>query len=107
MSSLFDDLARILARPMPRRQAFRLVGKTFGAAVLATLGVGVGRADGPATCPGGTLRCGTSKTGPCCSTTTQKCCFGGTITEPHCCAPTDVCCAKSCCPNGTTCGSQN
>ena len=40
MSDLFDDISRIIARPMPRRQAFKLVGGAVGGAVVASLGLG-------------------------------------------------------------------
>ena len=40
MNTLFDDLSRIIASPIPRRQALKLVGGAVGSAVVAALGLG-------------------------------------------------------------------
>src|SRR2546426_10098410 len=85
MSNLFDDISRIIARPMPRRQAFKLVGGALGGAVLASLGLGkvslaLGAPGGrPGSlfdnCPSGQTTCGTTSSGKlrCCQTG-QTCC---------------------------------
>ena len=39
MSYLLDDIARILASPIPRRQALRLLGGILAGGILSTLGV--------------------------------------------------------------------
>ena len=89
MSNLLDDISRIIARPMPRRQAFKLVGGAVGGAALASLGLGrVSRvfgapAGGPqplVTCKPGTTPCGTG-----------------------CCPSSQTCCASACCAAGQNC----
>ena len=40
MSALLDDVSRIIARPISRRQTLRLVCTAVGGAVLASLGLG-------------------------------------------------------------------
>ena len=107
MSSLFDDISRIIARPMPRRQAFKLVGGAVGGAALASLGLGrVSRAFGaPAggpqplvTCKPGTIPCGTGccpSSQTCCA---NVCCAAGQNCSPcsggpsKCCNPGTICC---------------
>jgi hypothetical protein len=92
MSNLFDDVARIVASPVSRRQAFRLVSGAVGGAVLASLGLGrATRALAkkvPATsCPPAQV-CGTA----CCSASQfcATCTNGGT----KCCAKGTICCTN-------------
>ena len=97
MDRIFDEMARILARQMPRRQAFRLLGGALAAGIVGAFGTRSASAQtcSPA-CPGG-----------------QKCCPGGPRTF---CAPTAntccgnkscaaglACCEGSCCKAGQTC----
>ena len=94
MSNLFDDISRIIARPMPRRQAFKLVGGAVGGAVLASLGLGRASRILAANC--GTATC----------TPNQSCCF-----NTLCCSSSAVCCKSSsgnpkCCNPGTICCPQ-
>jgi hypothetical protein len=113
VQSLFDDVARILAKPAPRRQALKLAAGVFAGGVLAALGVKPASAeDSPAACKAGYTACG--KSGLCCANT-KKCC----ITESRgafcvankndiCCAntacgPKTVCCHGVCCAPGQTC----
>ena len=39
MRFLLDDVARIMASPIPRRQAFKLLGGALSGAILGTLGI--------------------------------------------------------------------
>jgi hypothetical protein len=72
-SHLFDQIARTLASPMPRRQALGRILGTLAGASLAAL-VGTGRADNP------------SDPQPPCGADSD-------------CRPNRTCCAKFCCPN--------
>ena len=94
MSDLFDDISRIIARPMPRRQAFKLVGGAVGGTVLASLGLG------------GASRILAANCGRATCTGSQSCCF-----NTLCCSSSAVCCKSSsgnpkCCNPGTICCPQ-
>ena len=119
MGALIDDISRIIASPISRRQAFRLVG----GAVLASLGVGrASRGLGaPVKCPEGQVVCDTT----CCHTYELCCggtCYGATVNATydccgialclksnqkcctnHCCTKSQTCCGTSCCAAGTAC----
>ena len=90
MSYLTDDLARILARPMPRRQAFRLAGSVLAGAFLASFGVKRAKAD-PVCNPA----CGKL----------EQCCPGGNGVQPFCTLKTRTCCVGSSCGILETCCS--
>jgi hypothetical protein len=96
MGDFFEQAARILATPMPRRRAFRLLGGVFAAAIS---GVALS-AQAPNNCEtqDGEFTCGNGRAN-------SKCC------------PSNTCCAKhgnvaNCCPNGScifpdgTCGAS-
>ena len=90
MDSLFDNVARILARPQPRRKAFGLVLRAAaGAAAVSLL-------------PGQAFaweKCGNTLCEPgliCCNDTTSTCCKASDCVAP---GPAGVCT-----PNGNTCG---
>jgi len=120
---MIDEISRIIASPIPRRQAFRLLGGVLGGGILASLGLG--RASrglaAPVTCPSGTRLCGTG----CCANNLLCCggtCYGastsvnynccGTVLcrkssqqccTNHCCTTTQTCCGQSCCASGRAC----
>lgn len=51
MSGFFDDVARILASPMPRRRAFRLIASALTTTTLTGLGLaGIAQAHGDPIC---------------------------------------------------------
>jgi len=119
MSALIDDISRIVASPVSRRQAIRLVGGALGGAVLASLGLGTASRPLSAaqrcthgqkscggkcyrsdyTCCAGTLGCPEGQ--KCCVSTccaqNQTCCNG------TCCAQNQPCCNGTCCTRGQTC----
>ena len=98
MQSVFDDVARILASPLPRRQALKLVGGALAGGVLGALGVNPAAAQSNATkCKIGTFACGTG----CCSSNTQTCCTTGT--SPFCVSKGKICCGSTSCSNNQTC----
>ncbi len=112
MQSLLDDVARILAKPAPRRQALKLAAGVFAGGILAALGL---KADGPdITCKPGYVACGNH--GVCCLTT-EKCCITTTrgafcVAKQSyiCCGNTacgskEVCCNNVCCSPGQKCVS--
>jgi hypothetical protein len=82
--NLFDDISRILASSIPRRQAFgQIVRGIAGAALVSVFGLETARAAG---CPPGQASCGTTccpKGWDCCSNTT-------------CCNPSQGCDGKKC-----------
>jgi len=112
MSYRIDDIARILATPMPRRQAFRLLTGTLAGGVLGSLGIrsAFGQATPNATacrpaCPP-LQTCCTTGTRPFCASRGQSCCgnysygFG-----QKCCTtgtvPFVVSNNRTCCGNGS------
>jgi hypothetical protein len=110
---LFDDVARILAKPAPRRQALRLAAGVFAAGILGALGLKASGQDAkPDACGPLHVACGAH--GLCCPVT-AKCCITearGAFCAPSkldiCCAatacgPKEVCCHGVCCPPGQTC----
>ncbi len=113
MSALLDDVSRIIARPISRRQTLRLVCGAVGGAVLASLsfgrpsrGLGSPDPEPQATCPKGQSPCGSACCGngqSCCKgkiccAHSQSCC--GTGSAPKCCPPGKVCCSGLCCNAG-------
>src|SRR5207248_11589919 len=115
MSALLDDVSRIIASPISRRQTLRLVCGAVGSAVLASLGFGrpsrgLGSPDpgnpGFVTCPQGQTACGSNCCGSgqtCCNN--QICCphnasCCGTGSALKCCPPGKVCCSGLCCKAG-------
>ena len=125
MSLLIDDLSRIIASPIPRRQALRLAGNMLGGGILAYLGLGGpsrGHAEESRRCgahmvPCGKICCQPSEIccgGSCysprlpkplnccggkvlCSAVSQQCC------TDHCCGKTENCCGAKCCAPGQAC----
>ncbi len=121
----FDDLARTLAEPMPRRRAFRFTGAAIVASVLPALRPRAASADG---CGPDTLceslchslghigPCGTDVQNSCgqtvcrlegCLSPGEKCCRGGD--HPWICNETDRCGSASgphcvACPDERQCG---
>jgi len=73
---LFDDIARTLASPVPRRQAFgRILGGLAGAAMASVFGQETARA--AIQCPPGKPPCGSvccPNGWTCCDSTTSLCC---------------------------------
>jgi hypothetical protein len=95
MSKLFDDVARIVASPISRRQALRLVSGAVGGALLTSLGLARASQGGAAsgiTCPNGSSAC--TDAGAYCCAANQSCCQG------KCCTPTAICCNGKCCKPG-------
>jgi len=127
MSALIDDVSRIIASPISRRKAFRLVGGAVGGAVLASLGLGAasrglgapawaqqGQDHGGGDnghkhpkCRDHEVACGRSK----CCDKDQQCCNGDKCCDKDqqccsgdkCCDKTEVCCANRCCRSGESC----
>jgi len=81
MNFLIDDVVRILATPMPRRKAFRLIGGLLAAAFMTTIGEQRASAvscGATLACPTGFVCCkpqGNVNNGICCAHGT--CCCGG------------------------------
>ena len=127
---MIDEISRIIASPIPCRQAFRLLSRIVGGGLLASLGLGRAsrglaaqvtcssgtRLCGTECCPNDLLCCGgicygvvTSQSYMCCGSSAlcekilQQCC------TDHCCNNTHTCCGQFCCPpsrqccNGTCC----
>ena len=109
MSGRFDEVAKTLVTPMPRRRALGLVAGALGLAALDALRPGRARADAIA-CPPGTPPCGsTGTTSFCCDPLSGQVCCPGASGNGVCC---DVgaggsCCSDStgpfCCPPGSLC----
>jgi hypothetical protein len=121
MSELFDDIARIVASPLPRRRALRLTAASLASATLMLIAPGLLEAapikrmcnilictDDPRAvmcalhaslcCGSGEKCCETSKTSPCfCCLASQMCCLGNQRTNPtmSCCDPICETCAAT------------
>src|SRR6266566_6350447 len=102
MSALLDDVSRIIARPISRRQTLRLVCGAVGGAVLASLGLGTASRgfgspapEPQAHCPKGQTACGSA-----CCNNKQTCC-----NSQICCSHNASCCGTKCCPPGKVCCS--
>jgi hypothetical protein len=125
---MLDDISRIIASPISRREAFKLVGGAVGGALLASLGIGrasLGQQVEPEPfCPPGTTRCRrrccvsgqtccTKGTGGVCCGTGRACCGSGNsptccaagqiCSNNHCCASGALWCGTACCPKGSYC----
>ena len=91
MDEFFDRIARILATPMPRKTALRLI---LGA-VTAPLAFGQA-------CP--SLRQCPGVGGGACCPAGEKCCKGGpNDRNNYCCPESSVCCGLVCCPPDKEC----
>ena len=92
MAELFDRLCRILATPMPRSRALKLILGGLAGAVLTPFAFGQRGCPPQRVCAGGAP-------GDCCPPG-QKCCPG----PNHCCPNNSTCCGgNSCCSSGQTC----
>jgi len=96
MGALMDDISRIIASSVSRRDAFKLVGGAVGGAVLGSLGLrNTVFAQDPPRGP----HCGPDETlcGRQCCHGDQQCC------TDRCCRKDDTCCGRTCCPRDTSC----
>jgi hypothetical protein len=111
MSALIDDISRVIASPISRRKAVRLVGGAVGGAVLSSLGLGRAsralgaQASNTVSCSGNQVLCNGKcypKGYTCCGSrvcgSADKCCPGG-----YCCDTAQTCCGRACCARGETC----
>jgi hypothetical protein len=126
MGNFFDQAARVIASPMPRRKALKALGGAAAAGILASLGIKTASAQAacqPA-CPTNQFCC-TTGTKPFCRTAKKICCGNGTCpsdqfcctdgAKPFCrtakktccgdvaCGPDQTCCVGKCCPKGQGC----
>ena len=100
MGTLFDDISRSLASPMPRRKVFGHIARgVLGAVALSTLGVNPAWA----ACPQGQFVC-KGKLSACCING-ATCCPNPPNTNAHCCTPPNICCGAACCKSGYKCSS--
>lgn len=91
MTYLSDDVARILASPIPRRQAFKLVGGALAGAFLSSIGI---------------QRASAAACNPACKKN-EQCCPGGPggSGSPFCANQSQICCHGTTCPPGQLCCS--
>jgi len=124
MSALIDDVSRIVASPIPRRRALRLVSGVVAGGILTSLGLGrASRTLGAQvnTCTDGQVQCGAT----CCYGDEMCCggtCYGAAVSASysccggelcrkeseqcctnHCCRKTQTCCGLQCCSAGRAC----
>jgi hypothetical protein len=128
MSGFFDDVARTLATPMPRRRALRTIGSGLAVAAVGALrpGAAAGRPARavacPQTCSSSTVACCVAikygfHIGGCCRQPGEDCCVGPNLDQEHpnqmsWCCPTGTCeaaggrCKPGCPPNTFKCGTE-
>jgi len=111
MGALIDDISRVIASPVSRRQAFKLVTGSVGGAILASLGFGRAARgqdtqnndnrcrDHGVFCHGRCYPAGST----CCGDRSvcfdnQTCC-----SNTHCCDNSQNCCGGSCCHRSRSC----
>lgn len=116
----FDDVARTLARPMPRRRALRLIGAALTTTATAALWPRSARSNPPVNCPSGSKPCERG----CCGEH-EICCPKGDGVHAACCLEGQRCChdewgraaccgcttgftecGDDCCPEGFLCGGS-
>jgi hypothetical protein len=100
MDKLFDQLSRLVASPVPRRQVLRSIGSAVVAAALAPLGIGKpsqGPKPQPGSCKPRWVDCGD---GRCCQPN-HTCCVD------LCCPPSHTCCSGKCCNPSQQCVDGN
>ena len=114
MNALIDDISRVIASPISRRRAFKMVSGAVGGALLTSLGLGRAaralgaQASSDSPCPHNGVKCN-GQCYPagysCCSTVVctnvQQCCTN------HCCGNNQSCCGSGCCNFGSTCCGNN
>jgi hypothetical protein len=102
MAKLYDEICRILATPMPRSRALKLIFGGLVGAVLAPFGFGQDPScgqDPTRVCPG--LPNG------CCPENTQCCLAGdGRTGQNHCCPRPQTCCGDTCCTPSQHCDNN-
>jgi hypothetical protein len=96
MDELIDNIARILATPMPRRKAVRVIGRAFVTAAVAGIGV---RRVSAATCVAPTFSCGNDATAPCCAR--NQCCALKGTKSGMCCNRGYCVCSNGTCPSSS------
>ncbi len=106
---MIDDISRIIASPIPRRRALRMVSGVVGGGILTFFSLGRARAQEREGCPRNTTRCGFN----CC--TEHEFCCGGTcygigVRDLNTCCGTMLCrnssqhcCTNHCCSHSQTC----
>jgi hypothetical protein len=102
MDNLIDDVARILATPMPRRRTFKLLGGVLAAALVGTFGGVTISAQKKNQCTDAQTQAGMFNCGN--GVANQICCPPGT-----CCSKQGnnaMCCTKGQCICKGTCSSS-
>ena len=94
MNRLFDEMARVLARPVDRREMLKLVSGAIGAAIFASFGAQ--RVLAAACTANGEMGCDCTRTGGGTQTcnANQSCC-GLNTASATCCTPNRCCCART------------
>lgn len=126
MAHEFDELSKVLAGRVPRREALQWIGGGLAGAALAVLGLGKASAapnrcavfcsqfsPGPrrAACKQACQRCDADVRRLCFGETNVVCCPpGGSCCSSStgaavCCPPENFCCGDTCCPFGASCCS--
>lgn len=100
MQYLLDDIARVLAAPIPRRTALRLLSSTIAGGVLTSLGIRSAQAQSPDVFGNNngnnSQKCGNST----CSHN-QSCCTSGS--QPFCISQGKTCCGNTGCDSNHIC----
>jgi|SRR5579884_266765 len=112
MPNQFDEIARILASPMPRRRALGSIGSIMAGGLLAALGVGKAEAQADRG-DRGTGENGGQQNGGWVAKICRPACRNGQICCPgtgqpaFCVDPGSTCCGNNACPPGETCCTGN
>jgi hypothetical protein len=93
LTEAMDDVSRVFASRMRRRDALRVSGRLVATALFAAVGL---EKTALAACSAGFTACGTA----CCDNATERCC---NPSQNRCCSLSVVCCAGKCCAPTEVC----
>jgi len=91
MDRILDEMARVLASPMPRRKAFRFIGGVVAAAVVGAFSA----QPASAACGTGQSTCGKGGNQTCCNA--NQCCATNGAAGARCCNQGQCYCSNGTC----------
>src|SRR5262245_52063370 len=99
MNNIFDDLCRVLAEPMPRKRALKLIAGGLAGAIMAPFAFG--QQAPPKPNAGANNNCGPNN----CGNSQTCCCATLTTSGTKVCSNPKTAGTTWCCPSGTKCAN--